>query len=302
MSKRYKWLHKVSTGLLSLLIVVVTGGRARAQSDSVWVEARGRCYSTEVTPEEGWKRALHDAEANAIRSSLGVSITSQTFGVTSESVNSRNQSDYLSTFSELNTTTTCGKVTSEEILDKKLSSENQIPVYQITIRALVVKDRGVPDPNFRAEIHLDKDTYYDRGAIDRNDAVKFSVSVNQDCYLYLFDIMANDSVMILLPNDYLKDNFYPAAEGPGAFDKKIARLPINLTVGLPPGKETTTEMFYLVALKKKVDFYSQTMTHESVGIIPTYQSAILDFQKWLVLIPQDLRTTASATFIIKRLR
>lgn len=273
-----------------------------AQVDSSWVEASGKCYSTSVTPEEGWKGALRDAEANAIRNSLGISITAQTFGVTSESVNAKNQSDYLSTFSELNTSTTCGRIISEEILDSTAGIENNNPSYQVRIRALVAKDKGEPDPNFTAEIHLDKDTYYDRGALDRNDAVKFSVSASEDCYVYLFDIMANDSVALLLPNVYFKDNFYSAAEGPEGFNKKIAQLSINLTVGLPRGKETTTEMLYLVALKKKVDFYSQAMTREAVGIIPTYQSAILDLQKWLVRLPQDLRTTASAMIIIKRLR
>jgi hypothetical protein len=36
-------------------------------------------------------------------------------------------------------------------------------------------------------------------------------------------------------------------------------------VGLPPGKNTATEMLYLVALKKKVDFFSPHMTKGHSG-------------------------------------
>ncbi len=270
-----------------------------AQADSLSLVSTGHCYSTEVTPEEGWRRALQDAESNAIRTALGITVSGNTFQLTSESMKGDKPTDYLSTFSELNTTTTSGRIIAEQIIDSSLTTEGNLPVYAIKIRATVAKDKGEPDPGFQAEIHLDKDVYYDRGDIDRNDAVAFSISATMDCYLYIFDIMANDSVMLIMPNVYFKDNFYSAAEGKEGFDKKLAKLPYDLRVGLPPKKELTTEMIYVVALKKKIDFHSSNMTEESSGILPTYQSAILDMQKWLVRIPQDLRTTASAPFTIK---
>ncbi len=227
-------------------------------------------------------------------------MSGQTFQLTSESTKGEKPTDYLSTFSELNTTTTSGRVIAEHIDTSYLSTEGNLPVYNVRIRATVAKDKGEPDPSFQLEIHLDKDVYYDRGEIDRNDAVKFSISASQDCYLYIFDIMSNDSVMLLMPNVYFSDNFYSGAEGTEGFARKLAKLPYDMRVGLPPKKDLTTEMIYVVALKKKIDFHSSNMTEESSGILPTYQAAILDLQKWLVRIPQDLRTTASAPFTIKR--
>ena len=290
--------------MLSLFLVVFTlfsfPLRSYAQSDSLTVESTGHCYSTEVTPEDGWRRALQDAEANAIRDAIGVTVSGHTFQLTSESMKGDKPTNYLSTFSELNTTTTSGRIIAEEILDSALTTEGNLPVYSIKIRATVAKDKGEPDPSFEVEIHLNKDVYYDRGNIDRNDDVGFSISASQDCYLYIFDIMANDSVMLIMPNVYFKDNFYSAMEGQEGFDKKLAKLPYDLRVGLPPKKNLTTEMIYVVALKKKIDFHSSSMTEESSGILPTYQSAILYLQKWLVRIPRDLRTTDSAPFTIKR--
>ncbi len=271
-----------------------------SQTDSLSIESTGQCYSTEVTPDEGWRRALQDAEANAIRYALGITVSGHTFQLTSESMKGDKPTDYLSTFSELNTTTTSGRIIGEQIIDSVLSSEGNLPVYTVKMRATVAKDKGEPDPNFQIEIHLDKDVYYDRGNVDRNDAVTFTISANQDCYLYIFDIMANDSVMLLMPNVYFSDNFYSAVEGTEGFQKKLARLPYDLKVGLPPKKDLTTEMIYVVALKKNIDFHSSNMTAESSGILQTYQSAVLDLQKWLVRIPQDLRTTASAPFTIRR--
>jgi len=271
-----------------------------SQTDSVSIESTGHCYSTEVTPDEGWHRALQDAEASAIRDALGVAVSGHTFQLASESMKGDKPTDYLSTFSELNTTTTSGRIVAERIVDSTLTTESNLPIYSVKIWAMVAKDEGEPDPGFQLEIHLDKDVYYDRGDLDRNDEVNFSISASQDCFLYIFDIMANDSVMLLTPNIYSKDNFYSSIEGAEGFRKKLAKLPFDLRVGLPPKKDLTTEMIYVVALKKPIDFCFSTTAEESSGILPTYQSAILDLQKWLVRIPQDLRTTASAPFTIKK--
>jgi len=295
-------IRETILGICLVLFLSLLPSKSFSQTDSLSVQATGHCYSTEVTPEDGWRRALQDAEANAIRDALGITVSGQTFQLTSESMKGNKPTDYLSTFSELNTTTTSGRIIAEQILDSTLTTEGNLPVYTVRIKATVAKDKGEPDPGFRAEIRLDKEIYYDRGDIDKNDAVKFSISPSQDCYLYIFDFMANDSVMLLMPNVYFKDNFYSSADGKEGFDKKLAKLPYDLRVGLPPKKDLTTEMIFVVALKKKIDFHSSNMTEESSGILPTYQTAILDLQKWLVRIPQDLRTTASAPFTIKRWR
>ncbi len=286
-----------------LALLLSTGfavGSLHAQTDTSWTTATGECRSTDVTVGQGYRRAQRDAEANAIRNVLGISLTQSTFGVKAESINSKKQSDYFSVFSELSRSTTSGRITAEQVLDRKVDIQNNLPVYTVKIRARVAKDIGEPDPAFKAGIRLDKDVYFDRGAVDKNDVVKFSIDASEDCYIYLFDIMSNDSVLLLIPDPYFKDNFYSAAGGPGAFEEKIAQLPIKLRVGLPPGKETSTEMLYLVALKKKIDFYSPYATKGSLGIIPTYRSALLDLQKWLVRIPRNMRTSASASFTIKK--
>ena len=272
------------------------------QADTNWTEATGRCYSTDVTPNEGWRRAQRDAEANAIRDVLGVKITDATFGVKAESMGSKNASNYFSLFSELSRSTTSGHIVAEDILNKSLEIENDYPVYTVKIRAVVTKDTGESDPGFRIHIHLNKEVYFDRGSPDLNDAVKFSITASENCYLYLFDIMSNDSVLLLIPDPYFTDNYYSATEGPAGFDRKLASLPIKLRVGLPPGKDISTEMLYLVALKKKVNFFSPHMTKASLGIIPTYKSALLDLQKWLVMIPRNMRTSTSASFTIEKER
>ncbi|HEY9167075.1 MAG TPA: hypothetical protein VIS48_13045 [Candidatus Kryptonia bacterium] len=70
-----------------------------------------------------------------------------------------------------------------------------------------------------------------------------------------------------------------ASEEPKEFDKKTVCLSISPTVGLSPGKETASEVLYLVALKKRVDFCLSDMTRESVGIVPIYRAAILELQQ-----------------------
>ncbi len=286
--------------ILVLLSVVAGTAFGSPEIDSSKVEATGRCYSSVVTPEEGWSRARQDAEANAIRKALGIIVNARTFQATAETMQGNKPGDFLSLFTELNTTTTSGRIIAETVLDSTLTTQSNIPVYSVKIAATVAKDNGEPDPAFQIEVRLDKEMYYDRGNIERNDAVHFAITASQDCYLYIFDIMANDSVLLLIPNVYFPDNSYSVSEGAEGFARKLAKLPFQLRVGLPPKKDITTEMIYVVALKKKIDFYSPHMTGESLGIIPTYQSAFVDLQKWLVRIPQELRTSASAPFTIKR--
>jgi len=297
--RAHRWAGGVSCFLL-LFLTILSVAPLYSQTDTSRVEATGKCWSTSVTPEEGWLRARRDAEANAIRKALGITVNATTFQATSEAMQGGKSADFLSLFTEINTTTTCGRIIAESILDSSLSTESNIPVYSVKIEATVAKDEGQPDPGFQVEIHLDKDVYYDRGDIDRNDAVHFSIKASQNCYLYIFDIMPNDSVLLLMPNAYFSDNSYTLSEGIEGFARKLAKLPFQMRVGLPQNKNIATEMIYVVALKKKIDFYSSYMTPESAGIIPTYQSAFVDLQKWLVRIPQSMRTSNFAVFTIKR--
>ena len=262
MSEGRKYLDIVSCCFL-FVIIAAPASNVYGQPDSTWIEATGKCFSTQVTPQEGWKRAAQDAETNAIRLALGITVAGQTFQVTSETMSGKNSVDYLSTFSELNTTTTSGRVIAEQIIDSSLTKEGNFPAYRVRIRAMVARDEGEPDPGFQIEVHPDKEVYYDRGDIDRNDSVHFSISSSQDCYLYVFDIMANDTVMLLMPNVYFKNNFFSAEAGEKGFDKKLG--PVSLKVGLPLHKDLTTEMIYVVGLKKKIDFTSSSLSAESPG-------------------------------------
>ena len=120
---------KIFIGVLILICLFFLHSNSWAQSDSVSIESTGHCYSSEVTPDEGWHRALQDAEANAIRTALGITVSGHTFQLTSESMKGDKPTDYLSTFSELNTTTTSGRIVAEKVTDSTLSTEGNLPMY-----------------------------------------------------------------------------------------------------------------------------------------------------------------------------
>ncbi len=282
----------------SAAVMIWTGDDCRAQADSIWIESSGKCYSTEVTPEMGWARARLVAEASAIRDALAISATEEAFKAGGGSMSRGKPVDYFPAFSELNMSTKSGRIVDEELLESSLTVENNLPVYVVRLRALVYEEKRDPDPDFRVDISTDRNVYYDRGERNLNDVVAFSVWASIDCYLYVFDIMADDSVMQLLPHVYRPDNFYSAAEGREGFESKLAKLPSRIVVGLPRGKATATDMLLLVALKKRTDFISR---HLDDGLKrATAGAAFLDLQKWLVTIPRDLRAAATTSFIVKR--
>jgi hypothetical protein len=267
-----------------------------AAQSGEWVEAEGVCNGANITPTEGWKRATEDARAKAIKDVVGVHITEEVYRNISETINEESSSIY-DAFSKLSRSNSYGKIVEEEILDRQTLVENDIPVYKVSIRAKVVEDKGNVDPGFTAEIIMQKNVFYDRGR-NKSDELKFDIWASKNCYIYLFNILSDDNVLLLIPNEFITNNYYSVDKDIQEFEKGLSNL--SFTVGLPPGKDYVIEALYVVALKNKLDFISDNLTGGASGIIPTYQAAIADIQSWMIQVPRDQRTEAIKSFEIRK--
>lgn len=261
-----------------------------------WAEAVGICNGANITPAEGWKTAINNARAKAIKQVVGVHITEEVYRNISETSND-DASVIHDAFSRLSQSNSYGKIVEEEILDKQTTIKNDIPVYKVILRAKVVEDKGRDDPGFTVEIVMPKDVYYDRGS-NRSDELKFDIWASKDCYVYLFNILSDDSVSLLIPNRYVQNNFYSINKDIQEFEKQLSNL--SFEVGLPNGIDNVIEALYIVALKNKIDFVSNNISERTGGIIPTYQAAITDIQSWLIQIPRDQRAEFLKSFEIRK--
>lgn len=285
--------------LISFLLLFYLAIPLQAQDD--WVYATGLSYGSNITPEEGWKRALDDARSEAIIKALGIEVRQETFGTSYEKTGTIDTAEYGEIFSTLSRSTTSGRIVKEEIIEQIPEFKNNVPIYKTTIRAMVDKEVGVRDPNFQLELLLDRDVYYDRGSFYKNDEINFSLWSNQNCYFYLFNFMSNDSVQLLIPNKYVFDNFYSADDNGKNLKEKIKNSSMKFRVKLPYNREAVSEALYLVAVKEKVDFTSKNFTADGENVIPTYKAAFIDLQSWLIQIPLDSRAETSKIFEIRKL-
>ena len=262
------------------------------------VEAEGTCIGANITFEEGQKMALDNARAEAIKKTVGVNISEETFRRVSETMVG-DQVELFDAFSKLSKSTSYGRIIKEEIVDSKTEVVDNLPVYKVKIKAEVIAEEGKPDPDFTVEIIMDKDVFFDRGP-DGSDEISFDIWASQDCYIYLFNLMANDSIQLILPNNYIKDNFYSVQSETQVFMDDIRSYGMTFPVKLSPGRKQVLEAFYIVALKDKIPFETDRYATEGDGVIPTYRAAFTEMQNWLVNIPIDRRTEAIKTFEIRK--
>jgi len=283
-----------------LLITFILISFPSYSQDGIRVETIGRISGANLTPSEGKAMALDLARSEAIKKVVGIKVSEEIYRNVSETSLSENSSEYIDIFSRLGRTTSNGKVI-EEDYTITTELENNIPIYVAHLSALVVEEIGEPDPGFNVEINMPKDVYYARSnVLSENDAIEFNIWASRDCYIYLFNIMSSDSVQLILPNQYVENNFFNITKTEQEFEKAMKNLGMKFNVYLTPKKSFGKEAFLVIALKEKVDFISDNLSKDGLSIIPTYRAAMTDIMSWLIQIPVDMRTEDFASFEIRR--
>ena len=249
-----------------------------------------------TTSEEVYKKALENARNKAIEQAFGVYVKQETQKMLVEtSLNS----EIIDQFSQLSRTTTFAKIVDETVLESNIITDTSLSLQCIVkIEVLVVKELDLPDPDFQVNLDLNKNVFYVNKS-GLGEEIKLKITANRDCYLYLFNLMSNDSVKLVMPSQLLPNNFYSSTAKKQDYEKILDRISFN--VMLPAGKEALSEGLYLIALKEKVDFSNNSFTKDNNDVIPTYKAAIYDIQKWLVRIPNNKRTEKLKVYEIRKL-
>lgn len=266
-----------------------------------WVEAIGEAYLTNITPEEAKRRALENARQEAIRYVVGVRISSVTHARQIGLYNSTgDQEELQESFATICEQTCSGKIVEERaprwrtytIADPK--SPLPITVYRVYLRAKVVREEGKTDPTFNMGVKLNKDVFQD------GDEITMRIWASEDCYLTVLNIAANDTVYVLLPHEYRRDNFIlggRAIEVPNAEERAIG---IHYRVHLPEGQEVATEFIKIIATRNFYEFGKSLKKVGGFPFVPTPRGALVELQRWLVRIPIDERAEAMAVYEIRR--
>ncbi|MDP8242284.1 MAG: DUF4384 domain-containing protein, partial [Candidatus Celaenobacter antarcticus] len=173
--------------------------------------------------------------------------------------------------SKLTNQTSCGIILEKEIIEEEnVTQDNHI--YKIlTLKVKVGRQPGEDDPYFTLDASLDKDYYQD------GEQLFLEVIPSKDCYITVLNIMSDENVATLFPNEFRKDNFMKANEEFRLPNENDTKMGIKFVVGLLPGKEEDSEIIKIIATKELLSF----------SINSDYKTALESLQNWLVKIPRS---------------
>jgi hypothetical protein len=238
-----------------------------------WFEVTESIVIENITPEAAKEKAIQKACKRAIEYFSGIEVSGRVIDLQAE-----NQDEILlDNFSSIIRQTTQGIILVKEIIKEEIISNwNQLQKV-VTIKVKVGKQKGEKDPAFEISSELNREYFKD------GEEMELSVKSSKDCYLTILNICSNDSVYVIFPNEYRKDNFIKSGETfllPNSNDKEIGLyFPVNLL----PNKNDDIEMIKVIATKQKIDF-SSIYSFSAYG---TYQSTLKDLQSWLLKIPRN---------------
>ncbi len=175
-----------------------------------------------------------------------------------------------------------GYITEQKVLDLTIMPlENNLIQCRVKLKAKVEPTQGGRNPALALKLQVDNN-YLPNGS-----ALTIKARASQAGYLYLFDFMADNNVLLMYPNEYDENNKIPAAKW-----IEIPQSGYRFTVYGLPGAEVTTETLFGIFCVNPIagieDFQNLQPKDQVPGAIVPGDS-FADFQKWLARVPLSQR-------------
>jgi hypothetical protein len=269
---------KVRISIICLFLTLALFVDPTMSSETKWVTVDGFASLENVTKVEARKMAIDDARRVAIEKVVGVEILSETMVINSEIAG------------DVVCSIPYGKVVEQEILKENVilspqTNKGGAPflTYKVNMKVLVAKEQGKADPYYRVKATINR-TVFKEG-----DHIELRITPTKDAYITVFNILEDQTVLILIPNRFKKDNFVKANNTlifPNEEDRKKG---ISLEAFVGDGKVNTNEMFHIVALKEPINFDSAKFNESIFDSYDGSSGMVSDLVKETVRIPLSQR-------------
>jgi len=265
---------------------------------SGWIAAEGSASLADKSVQQARLEALNQARAEAVRIIAGAKIKSDQFRIQTEASENEQVTGIQDFFSSINRDVACGHVVNEKILHEGTKSYPTGPgkppavYYEVKIEAEVVIEQGEPDPAFTLQVRTNKEIYLEF------EEMQLEIRASHDCFLHVFNILANDSLLLLFPNRYLPDNRLPANQ-----TLRLMPAGFSFQVSLLPDARSAQEFIYVVATKKLCPFAPGSQGDADIfRTAATHSFAIIELPKWLSQIPVNQRADEIVAYQIQQKR
>ena len=263
----------------ALLALVLGLWAAVAFAETRVVQVSASVAGTGRTPEQARWEALQRARDEAIATTAGIRVAAQQLRLRAEEADGAVRDG----FSSLVETSTEGRIV-EESVTYRTRLENDVPVYEATIVAVVALEDGARDPGFT----LDVATEPSSRTLRDGEALVLTVLASRRCYLTLIHLGADGTPDLLLPNRFVTEIALEAG--------RAVRVPgegaeFRIRASLPDGIETVRERILAVATLDPATFALDT---EAGGELSGDAAArsFTALNRWLLRIPVARRAEA----------
>ncbi len=264
--------------------------------DSLWVKGiEGRVSMEGRTPEQARNEALQRAREKAVKTAVGTTLLSSFFMQQSELVRNNRVEEANDSAVKLIIESAGALVLRDSVISvrfQNMAHEGEMPRadYVVIIDALVVKERGSPDPDFALTLSGVRDSY------KPDEKLNLDVTATKDCYVNVFSLGADGFVYHVFPNLREKDNTLRADT-----KRTIPGSPrYSLRVILPENKAVSSETLLVVATKDSSSFRLGEPFRLDVGYVEMRRAVLEKLMGWILQVPKDRRVEASQSYIIRR--
>lgn len=262
--------------------VLAAGGsldRACAEPPApVSVVAEGMApFSKDLSLDEVRGQARDEARRNAIEQAVGVFVRGTTVLHNSQIAD------------ELISSVARGVIEEEQWLEEGIKDiqddkrrGQKVHVYHSKVKALVRPVRVERRAGFELQASLNKQVF------QQGEEALIKIRSSQPAYLYLFSVTQDGRVTMLMPNHFMKRNYFPANEEVLFPGEVLRAVGVKLRVTLPRGARKAVEYIKVIAIQKPVSLVKERSDREPEEAFHTFSGTeggmIQDVVKRLALL------------------
>lgn len=274
-------------------------GMAAADSDTVdpdnlpWTVGEGRVTLTDQTIDEARDHARNLARKDAIENATG----SFLLHVSDDYVKQEAGDSHFERYSQAIRREVSGRIVGERNVD--FDQDEPAPdVLQVICRleARVAVQKQERNSAFEVRVDL---LGNDSGIFRQGEEMVLEIRASLDCWVTVFNVYADGTVAVLLPNAKIPGNQVKAGTPfvlPNHNDPE--QKEVHFLLGVPEGQQRTEEYIAVVATLDEYSFLSNTMTDYGPEYIPAFEAALGEFNNWILKIPASERAEAEVFYSI----
>lgn len=278
------WSWKILVTLLSISAAIFAQG-----VELKWVVVDTTiAFPLNITPAEARNQTLAVARQEAIRQAVPEEVLDVSL-FTDKQAQIGKAVEEETAHSIFALSTRAGMIVEEKILQDEPEIRKKMLYYHMRLQAGVQPVQGRRDPSLDLQLKVNDHNLRD------GEKLIITAQANRDGYLYIFNFLSDNSVQLLFPNGFTRNNFIKAnqaftlptkaEEAQGIAYKVVARKDVKVT------NEVIYAVFSLkpIAGWEKFSQVQQGYVNWSAG-----DESFARFQRWLLAVPLDQRLEREA--------